>query len=92
MGRYLKTNILQTAIDAENNQQHLKTKHNIQEENVIVVEKSSIFKWFAMLLKVTFTVTLFALAAIGIFTLLYPELRNEFIKILIEIFNAIGGK
>lgn len=92
MGRYEKANILQTAIDKQNEQQHLKDKHNIQDNNVVVVEKTHIFKWIALLIRVIFTIVLFVMAAIGAFTLLYPELRTIFINILTEIFNSIGGK
>lgn len=92
MGRYSKAHILQTAINEQNEQQHLKDKHNIQNENVVVVEKTHIFKWIALLLRVIFTIVLFAMAAIGIFTLLYPELRTILLQTLTEIFNSIGGK
>ena len=92
MGRYEKANVLQSAIDKQNEQQHLKDKHNIQDKNVIVVEKTPIFKWLILLFRVVFTIVLFVVAAIGIFTLLYPDLRHEFLKILIETINSIGGK
>lgn len=92
MGRYEKADILQTAIDKQNEQQHLKDKHNIQDKNVVVVEKTHIFKWFALLIRIIFSIALFIMAAIGTFTLLYPELRTAFINILTEILNSIGGK
>lgn len=92
MGRYSKSTVLQNAIDKQNEQLHLKEKHNIQDENVVIVEKTHIFKWIALLFRIIFTIILFAMAAIGIFTLLYPDLRQEFIKILFEILNSIGGK
>lgn len=92
MGRYSKSTVLQNAIDKQNEQLHLKEKHNIQEENVVIVEKTHIFKWIALLFRIIFTIILFAMAAIGIFTLLYPDLRQEFIKILFETLNSIGGK
>lgn len=92
MGRYSKSTVLQNAIDKQNEQLHLKEKHNIQDENVVIVEKTHIFKWIALLFRIIFTIILFAMAAIGIFTLLYPDLRQEFIKILFETLNSIGGK
>lgn len=92
MGRYSKSTVLQSAIDKQNEQLHLKEKHNIQDENIVIVEKTHIFKWIALLLRIIFTIILFAMAAIGIFTLLYPDLRQEFIKILFETLNSIGGK
>lgn len=92
MGRYEQADILQTAIDKQNEQQHLKDKHNIQDKNVVVVEKTHIFKWIASLIRVIFTIFLSAITAIGILTLLYPELRTILINILAEILNSIGGK
>lgn len=92
MGRYDKANVLQSAIDRQNEQKHLKDKHNIRDENIVIVEKTHIFRWIALLIRIIFTMALFAMAAIGIFTLLYPELRNIFLDTLTEIFNSIGGK
>lgn len=45
MGRYSKANVLQSKIDKENEQKRLKEKHSIEDKNIIVVEKSNIFKF-----------------------------------------------
>lgn len=92
MGKYEKANVLQSAIDMQNEQQQLKDKHNIRDENIVVVEKTHIFRWIALLIRIIFTIALFTMAALGIFTLLYPELRNLFLDTLTEIFNSIGGR
>lgn len=92
MGKYEKANVLQSAIDRQNEQQQLKDKHNIRDENIVVVEKTHIFRWIAILIRIIFTIALFTMATIGIFTLLYPELRNLFLDTLTEIFNSIGGR
>lgn len=92
MGKYEKANVLQSAIDRQNEQQQLKDKHNIRDENIVVVEKTHIFRWIALLIRIIFTIALFTMATIGIFTLLYPELRNLFLDTLTEIFNSIGGR
>lgn len=91
MGRYSKTSVLQNAINSQNEQQQLKNKHNIHDKDVVVVEKNHFFKWLAILFRIIFTIVLFIMAAIGVFTLLYPELRNIFLNALTDIFNSIGG-
>lgn len=91
MGKYKNANVLQKEILQEQNQQHLKEKHNIQDEDVVVVEKTQIFKWLSILIRSILSIAVFVAAAIGIFTLLYPDMRNEFISILNQILTQIGG-
>lgn len=91
MGKYKNANVLQNKIDDIIEQETLKQKHNIENENVVVVEKTQLFKWLTILLKSIFSVLVLIFAAIGIFTLLYPELRNSFITILHQIIQSIGG-
>lgn len=91
MGKYKNANVLQNKIDNINEQETLKQKHNIESENVLVVEKTQWFKWLTILLKSILSVFVLIFAAIGIFTLLYPELRNSFITILHQIIQSIGG-
>lgn len=95
MGRYSKANVLQSKIDKENEQKRLKKKHSIEDSNIIVVEKNNIFKFtiktVILLIRAITGITLFCLAAIGIFTLAYTDLRQVFISILSEIFNSVFG-
>ncbi len=91
MGKYKNANVLQNKIDDINEQEALKQKHNIENENVVVVEKTQLFKWLTILLKSILSVLVLIFVAIGIFTLLYPELRNSFITILHQIIQSIGG-
>ncbi len=91
MGKYKNANVLQNKIDNINEQETLKQKHNIESENVVVVEKTQWFKWLTILLKSILSVFVLIFAAIGIFTLLYPELRSSFITILYQIIQSIGG-
>lgn len=95
MGRYSKANVLQSKIDEENEQKRLKEKHSIEDKNIIVVEKNNIFKFTVktviLLIKAITGIALLCLAAIGIFTLLYSDLRQVFISILSEIFNSLFG-
>lgn len=95
MGRYSNANVLQSKIDAEQEQQRLKNKHKIENQDVIIVEKNNFFKFsiklIILIIKTMFCITLFCMATIGIFTLIYPELRQSFISILIEIINSVLG-
>lgn len=91
MGKYKNANVLQNKIDDIYEQEALKQKHNIESENVVVVEKTQLFKRLTILFKSILSVFVLIFAAIGIFTLLYPELRNSFITILHQIIQSIGG-
>ncbi len=95
MGKYSNANILQAKIDENNEQQRLKNKHNIENENILVIEKSNTFKFTVktviLLIKTLAGTALLCLSAIGVFTLLYSDLRQNFISILVEIINSIFG-
>ena len=91
MGRYAGSDYLQAALDKENEQEQLKLKHDIEDENVVVVEKTPVLSYLLLVLRVLFTIALFLLAAVGAFSLLYPELRELFFKILSETLKSIGG-
>lgn len=91
MGKYKNANVLQNEIDNLNEQEVLKAKHNIQSENIVVVEKTQLFKWLFILMKTIFAILVFICTAIGVFTLLYPELRNSFITIINQVIQSIGG-
>ena len=66
----------------EKEQIRLKKKHQIDQENVVVVEKSNTYKFtiktIIAFIKLIATVTLLILAVIGLTTLVYPTLRQEF--------------
>lgn len=70
-------------------QKKIKQRHGIQEDNVIVVEKTNMTKFLirtvAGIIKLAATICLLLLAAVGLFTLLYPEIREPFTIILNEI-------
>lgn len=91
MGKYKNANVLQNEIDNLNEQEVLKAKHHIQSENVVVVEKTQLFKWLFILMKTIFAILVFICTAIGVFTLLYPELRSSFITIINQVIQSIGG-
>lgn len=70
-----------------------KEKHGIEEENVIVVEKTNMIKFFIQTviatIKVVATISILVLAAIGLLTVVYPELRNPFVELLISFREQI---
>lgn len=95
MGKYSNANVLQIKIDEDHKQKRLKDKHKIENENVVIVEKNNLFKFsvrlIILIIKTIFCISLFCMAAIGIFTLIYSDLRQSFISILTQIINSILG-
>lgn len=93
MGRYKNATVLNAKIEEQNHQTKLRQKHNINNENVVVVEKNNTFKFivrvFVMIVKATAGTALITLAAIGIYTLTEPELRALFIQFLNQIISKI---
>ena len=75
----------------EKEQIRLKKKHQIDQENVVVVEKSNTYKFtiktIIAFIKLFATVTLLILAVIGLTTLVYPTLRQEFLTIFLDVFD-----
>lgn len=75
----------------EKEQIRLKKKHQINQENVVVVEKSNTYKFtiktIIAFIKLIATVTLLILAVIGLTTLVYPTLRQEFLTTFLDVFD-----
>ena len=73
-------------------QEKLKAKHDIEDENVVVVEKTNCAKLSVTTrirrIKLIATILILALAAIGLTALLYPECRMA----LFSIFNATANQ
>lgn len=68
-------------------QNELKQKHGIgQDENVVVVEKNTTVKFMittvGTLVRYVAQIGIIILATIGLITLIYPELREPFLKLL----------
>lgn len=76
--------------DAEE-QKQLKEKYDIRNPDVVVVEKSNMVKFtvrtFSAVLRTASTIILLVLAAVGLFTLIYPDIRAAFLN---EIGNIYG--
>lgn len=76
-------------LEYEQHQEQLKKKHNIEDENIVVVEKDDKVKFFIRLLisfiKTVSAICITILAAIGIISLIYPAIREELIVQLLLI-------
>lgn len=72
-------------------QDRLHNKHSDIDENKVIVEKSNTIKFVLSFLRASIktiaAIILVFLAAIGIITLIYPEIRAEFIEVILNIFN-----
>ena len=67
----------------EKEQIRLKKKHQIDQENVVVVEKSNTYKFTIK----TIIAFIKLIAIIGLTTLVYPTLRQEFLTIFLDVFD-----
>lgn len=74
-------------------QDELKSKHNITEEKVIVVEKNNIIKFllntFGKVIRTSATITILLLACIGALSLIYPTCRTEIFKVCNDTFHLL---
>lgn len=70
-------------------QEKLLKKHNLEKENVVIVEKANVFKFIIKtlinIIKIAGSIILIILATIGLIGLIYPETRNAYY----EIYNSI---
>lgn len=84
---------IEKEIAQEEEQKELKQKYNIQQEDVIVVEKNNILKYIIKYVvgavKLVATVIILTLAVLGLLTLIYPESRQELAKILLDIYMQL---
>ncbi len=74
-------------------QRRLHTKHNIEDENVVVVEKSNMVKFsiksMGVVIRTGATMVLLCLAAIGLLCLVYPETSQPLQAVIVQIFNQL---
>lgn len=77
----------------EEKQNDLKEKYNIDAQNVIIVEKNHVVKFFVKVMisfiKTVATISILVLAAIGLLTVVYPEVRNPFVELLVSFQEQI---
>lgn len=76
-------------------QESIKKKHHIDDEGVVVVEKSNMVKFSIRLiigiLRFTASALIILLAAAGLLTIIYPQPREELITVITDIFYQITG-
>ena len=79
-------------IQQQTEENRIKEKHHITDENIVVVEKTNTLKFIirirVLLFKTAAWITLIILAAVGILCLIYPETRTELFRIIISIFEG----
>jgi hypothetical protein len=80
-------------IEQQKEQQRLHSKHDIEDENVIVVEKSNMIKFsvksICAIIHVGATIVLLTLAAVGLLCIIYPETRGPLQDVVIQIVNQL---
>lgn len=94
MGKYSKLNEMYTEERAfKKEQEKLHEKHSGIEQNTVILEKSGIpratVSFIKSLGRVFFGIILILLAAIGVITLIYPELRENFWEVLKVTVNEV---
>ena len=81
------------ALKQEAEQKQLREKHGIQDNNTLIVEKNNLFKFcircFTKIVKIFVTAGIFLLASVGLMSLIYPDVREELMKVLIAIQKEI---
>lgn len=92
MGKF-KENMLVKAAKEEKEkqeeQERLRTKHHVEDEDVLIVEKPNLIKFLIRcgirLVHVSATILIIILAAIGLIALIYPEIREVLMQVLERI-------
>lgn len=90
MGKYKKELVSKIVEEQkfQKKQSKLKEKYGLS-DNVVIIEKDNMIKFLFRLVESTIqkmaTIILLILAIIGLFTLLYPEIRNAFLEIVNQI-------
>lgn len=92
----LKNGIREAALKEKEEQQKqegLRKKYKVDDKEVMIVEKNNMIKFFLHVfygtIRIAATITILLLAAIGLLTLLYPEIRTEFLIVMKEIFRQL---
>ena len=95
MGKFKKGGVREAkeALQQEAEQKNLHIKHKIDDPNTVIVEKSNMMKFLircaAGSVRVIASTAVLALAAAGVVTLVYPEIRREFLYVLKTILDQI---
>ena len=74
-------------------QESLRQQHGIQDKNVIVVEKSNMVKFMirqlSAIIKFVATTMILVLAAIGLLSIIYPNIRSELLTVLLQYYDSL---
>lgn len=74
-------------------QKKLHRKHHLQDETIVIVEKSNLMKFIisslCRLIRLTAVIVIFVLATLGGIALLYPNVRNPLLDVLLEILREL---
>ena len=90
MAKYKESLVKKIRIEQEENQKQkkLQEKYGIS-ENVRIVERNNMGKFLVRTMgrciRITTLIMLFVLAAIGLIALIYPEIRQELIQVLVGV-------
>lgn len=91
VNRFKKTIVpdIKKEIAFTESQELLKEKYKIENQDVVVVEKSNAYKFtinaFVAMVKLVATIILLVLAAIGLMSLIYPNIRAEVLIVMNDI-------
>lgn len=84
--------ILVKKVEKENDynakQKKLKKRYRINRDNVIIVEKNNVvIKLLGKVIRLVIWILLLSLAALGLISLVYPDVRQQLLKVLLEAVN-----
>ena len=84
---------IEEEVAEQQKQEELHTKHNFQDKEVIVVEKSNMIKFsvrsIAALVRLCATILLLFLATVGLLCLIYPETRGPLLIIVEQLYKQL---
>ncbi len=94
MGKYAKaTRRIKEEQAFEKEQHELKKKYDMENENVIIKEKSSVLKFLittgGRIIRIAASIVLYVLAALGLLSLIYPSTRAALFETLKEIYAEL---
>lgn len=79
--------------EQEQQQKELQQKYNLNEKNIMIVEKNNTIKFllttFFRLIKCLATIILLVLSSIGLLSLIYPEIRSPLLNVLNDLFQQL---
>lgn len=80
-------------LQEEANQEKLREKYDVPDENVKIVEKKTTLQFLVrtagVIIRTIFGAALIALAAAGLIAMIYPAPREELLKVLLDAWNQI---